>query len=97
VNNPARSTPGVNLTTANVILQEDSYLNRRIDETRVSFVSNAVPAYLELELGVLEPDAFRRYQGLKEGSPTKAREFLEKQAAKVHIFRQRIPIRTEVP
>ncbi len=62
-------------------------------ETQFSFVSNALPAYLELELGVLEPGALKQYQSLRD-SPKTANAYLQKQAAKVHLFRQRIPIRT---
>jgi hypothetical protein len=62
--------------------------------------SNAVPAYLELELGVLEPHILERYRGI--GGPINPpapaiqiaqREYLSNHVAQVHLFRQRIPIR----
>lgn len=76
----------------NVILQADPRDPTRT-QTRVFFVSNAVPGYLELELGVLEPTTLKQYDSLRD-SPNTAASFLKKQAAKVHLFRQRIPIRT---
>lgn len=74
----------------NVLLRQD------LDKvtTRSVFLSNAVPAYVELELGILEPDALDKYNALRNGPPQLARDFLKKQADKVHIFRQQIPIRT---
>jgi hypothetical protein len=63
--------------------------------TLTAFRSNAVPAYLELELGVLEPDALRIYQQMiNDQQPAQARAFLEKRIGKVQIFRKRIPVRT---
>jgi prepilin-type N-terminal cleavage/methylation domain-containing protein len=66
------------------------------NETQFSFASNAVPGYVELELGVLEPAAYKQYQSLMVpgASPQVAQNFLARQGAKVHLFRQRIPIRT---
>ena len=55
------------------------------------FVSNAVPAFVELELGILEPQVLQRYRAL--GSPEAQRNFLSNRVAQVHLFRQRIPIR----
>ena len=63
--------------------------------TLTTFRSNALPAYLELELGVLEPDAVRTYnQMIKDDQPAQAANFLQRRIAKVQIFRKRIPLRT---
>jgi type II secretory pathway pseudopilin PulG len=79
----------------NVILQPDSVRNRVVPtETRFAFLSNALPAYLELELGVLEPEALKRYQAMRDAPPPAAANFLKQQAPRVHLFRTRIPIRT---
>jgi hypothetical protein len=81
------------ITNANVVLSQASQADTNI--TFTSFRSNAIPAYLELELGVLEPDAIRVYQQMmKDEQPAQARAFLEKRIAKVQIFRKRIPLRT---
>jgi hypothetical protein len=86
---------------ANVILQQARVPNGSgytplLQETQCTFASNAVPAFIDLELGVLEPAAYKQYQSLvvPGASPKVAQTYLAKQAAKVHLFRQRIPIRT---
>jgi hypothetical protein len=55
------------------------------------FMSNAVPAYLELEMGILEPQILQKYRSIPLGPP--ARQYLSNHVAQVHIFRQRIPVR----
>lgn len=81
---------------ANVILRQEnrsSNLPWR-NETQFFFLGEAVPAYLELELAVLEPEALKRYEALRDGPPSVAQNYLEQQSHRVHLFRQRIPIRT---
>ncbi len=85
------ASTAVNLADSNVSLQQDPMDPNRL-QTQFAFTSNAVPSYVELELGVLEPAAYKQYQGL-EGTSAGV-SFLQKQASKVHLFRQRIPIRT---
>jgi hypothetical protein len=58
------------------------------------FRSNAVPAYLELELGILEAKTAERCRNLPVASQTK---FLESKAGNVQIFRQRIAVRNVIP
>src|SRR5207245_714715 len=53
------------------------------------FVSNALPAYLELELGILEPAVVDRYRSLYPNSGAQLK-YLSNHVAQVHIFRQRI-------
>jgi hypothetical protein len=55
------------------------------------YLSNALPAFVDLELGVLEAPAFEQYRALQV-NPQLATNFLGRQAAKVHLFRQRVPI-----
>jgi hypothetical protein len=55
------------------------------------FTNNAVPAYVELELGVLEPAVLKRYDSIPD--PLIASNFLAAHAGNVHLFRQRIAIR----
>ena len=55
------------------------------------FVSNAVPAEVELELGVLENTTLERFKAI--GNAVAQRNYLSNHAANVHIFRQRVPIR----
>jgi type II secretory pathway pseudopilin PulG len=55
------------------------------------FMSNALPAYVEVELGILEPQVLRRYRSIE--SPAAQLAYLTNHAAQVHLFRQRIPVR----
>jgi prepilin-type N-terminal cleavage/methylation domain-containing protein len=80
-----RQNPGTN----NVVLRQDV-----ANQTQMIFLTNALPAYLELELGVLEQATLIQYDSLRDGAANVALDFLKKKATKVHLFRQRIPIRT---
>jgi len=55
------------------------------------FLSNAIPAYLEFELAVLEPRAYQRI--LSMPSEDARLRYLEQNAGMVHIFRKRFPLR----
>jgi hypothetical protein len=55
------------------------------------FMSNAAPAYVELEMGILEPQVLQKYRSIALQSA--ALQYLSNHVAQVHIFRQRIPIR----
>lgn len=59
------------------------------------FLSNAVPAAVEIELGFLESRTLDRAKGIPD-VPAR-REYVERQAGRVHLFRQRIPIRSVDP
>ena len=61
------------------------------DRRFYTFLNDWLPAYVEVELGVLEPGAREQF---KVQPPALRRKFLENKAAQVHLFRQRIPIRT---
>ena len=78
----------------------DSQVGRYIvsgDETKgYAFTGSALPAFVDVELAVLEPAALTRFKYRAEsdvpGYP-KARAYLAEQAGRLHVFRQRIPIR----
>jgi prepilin-type N-terminal cleavage/methylation domain-containing protein len=61
------------------------------------FWSNAVPASVELQLGILELHAWERYNSI--GDPTARFNYLQRDdtASRVQLFRQRIPIRNVNP
>ena len=63
------------------------------------FCSNTVPASLEMELGILEQHALDRY--LSIGAPAARLNYLRSAdyylSSRVHLFRQRIPIRNVDP
>jgi len=56
------------------------------------FISNAVPAFVELEMGILEPQLLQRFRAFT-GNPVSQLNFLSNNVARTHLFRQRIPIR----
>ena len=53
--------------------------------------SNTVPAAVEIQLGVLEDRALRHAESLPASSAAQT-AYLAQQAAKVHVFRQRVNI-----
>lgn len=63
-----------------------------LGESRLIFVDTALPTAVELELGVIEPQVADRMRSMP--NPTIAGEYFARQAGRVHLFQQRIPIRT---
>lgn len=64
----------------------------RPGETAFSFESGSLPAYVDLELGVLTPSTYEQFKSIPNTNA--AREYLVEQSGSVSLFRQRIPIRT---
>ena len=71
------------------------------DQISYRFVSNAVPAYVELEIGFLEPHLVDRYKALEESDAfatlmdtPHARAYFSNRVANCHIFRKRIAVRS---
>lgn len=58
---------------------------------RCLFYSNAVPAAVEIELGILEERTAERARSI--ASPTARYNYLTNEAGKVHLFRLRVPVR----
>lgn len=52
------------------------------------YQTNRLPAQLEIELGILEPQTLEQAKSVAD-----PKAYLERQIGKVHIFRQQIPIR----
>jgi type II secretory pathway pseudopilin PulG len=64
-----------------------------LGEVGCYFFSNAVPAAVELELGVLEDRTLQRAESLPNVSPAWAQSnYLSQQSSHVHLFRQRVTI-----
>jgi prepilin-type N-terminal cleavage/methylation domain-containing protein len=53
-----------------------------------------LPEYVELELGILEPDTLKNMEG-RTLTPADAAAYLASKAGRIHLFRQRIPIRIQ--
>ena len=62
-----------------------------------NFYSNAVPASVEFELGVLEQRALERYNSIPAANAAARAKYLQDQAGKVHLFRMRVPVRNVDP
>jgi hypothetical protein len=61
------------------------------------FASNAIPAAVELELGLLEQRAWERYNSIGGAPARLAYLKREETSSRVHLFRQRIPLRNVNP
>jgi len=59
------------------------------------FYSNTVPAYVEVEVGVLEQQTWERYQSIPDYNAQT--NYLSLHAGNVHLFRERVPIRNVDP
>ncbi|MBI2924848.1 MAG: prepilin-type N-terminal cleavage/methylation domain-containing protein [Verrucomicrobia bacterium] len=64
----------------------------KVSQDFLAHATNPLPAYLELELATLEADVVEQLKSM--GSPQLARNFFTNQVGRVHLFRQRLPIRT---
>jgi len=80
--------PDYTVVSTNVDVRGDIIRN---DQAAIYMTSNAVPAFVELELGVLEPQVLRKYYAIPNAAAKV--QFLARYAPNVHIFRQRIPVR----
>lgn len=64
---------------------------------RTSFdFTNSLPAFVDVEIGVLEPDALKQFESLQGLDRTVAQKFLRDHAGQIHFFRERVPIRNYV-
>src|SRR5579884_1295833 len=68
-----------------------------VDYLSANFQGDALPASVEIELGVLEDRALAHYRALTNLPAPTAWSYLTNHAAQVHIFRQRVPIRDVNP
>ena len=57
--------------------------------------SNTLPAYVDIELGVMEPATLKQFQSLT-GNVVIAQQFLREHEGRIHFFRERVPIRNFV-
>jgi type II secretory pathway pseudopilin PulG len=62
-----------------------------------SFYSNAVPASVEIEMGVVEDKTLQHAESLESAGGAAVTSYLAQHAGQVHIFRQRVPIRNVDP
>lgn len=84
-------TNQVDAATNVVILGQALGTIGRMVVTDNLFLSNAIPTYVEIELGLLEPQAWDKLKAI--GNDDVRRQYLLKNSGRVHLFRKRIPIR----
>jgi len=86
--------PYTELTTSNIVVQAAGKAVQP-EIGAYTFYSNAVPAYVEFEVGILEPKVLEQYNSIPVAAAQE--KFLQKQAAHVHLFRQRVSVRNVDP
>jgi prepilin-type N-terminal cleavage/methylation domain-containing protein len=68
-------------------------LGRPLGGNNFNYLSNDLPAYLELELAILEPAALERVRGIPNFNAI-TNYLWDRADREIQVFRQRIPIRT---
>jgi hypothetical protein len=85
--------PNVGATNTNIFSSAQT-----AGDYNYAFYSNAVPAYVDIELGIMETPALQQLQALTNPVSSVAYfNFLTNHAAQVHIFRQRVTIPSADP
>ncbi len=69
--------------------------NIRVDNAGsfFEFSNDEVPAYVDIELAILEPSTLAKFRGREDISQAQALEYLQRQIGRTHVFRQRVAIR----
>jgi prepilin-type N-terminal cleavage/methylation domain-containing protein len=59
-----------------------------------AFTNRVMPAYLDIELGVLDPSTLEKFKARAEADPATAKsQYLPQRAGRVQMFRQRVVLR----
>lgn len=68
-----------------------------VGKTRSAFYDDALPAYVELEIGILDPATLEKVKSM-EGNSELVQDFLSQQAVNVHLFRRmvRLPLAQKI-
>ena len=74
-------------------IQKSTYATNEVEY--YYFTNNAVPAFVEFELGILEERVLARVKSIPDA--VARRNYLQGQAGRVHIFRTRVPVRNVDP
>lgn len=81
------------ITNGNVVLTPLALVEGEVGKT--AFYSNAVPAFVDFELAIVEPHTYERYKSIPV--LTAQTNYLAQQVGRVHVFRQRVAIRNVDP
>jgi type II secretory pathway pseudopilin PulG len=74
---------------SNVITREIEFVSRK----DYAAVGEELPAFVDIEIGVLEPNTVKQFQALVTANPASAQNFLRQHEGRIHFFRERVPIR----
>jgi hypothetical protein len=81
-------------------ISSNNYVRTRGDVTFPLPASTNVlielPAYVDVEIGVIEPTTLKQYQAIRDLDAARAKTFLTEHVGKIHFFRERVPIRNFV-
>ena len=69
--------------STNIVVQNDG----------LEFYNETLPAWIDVELGIVDPQVYRQFKNISPTSPAGGVNFLRSQAGKMYLFRQRINIR----
>jgi hypothetical protein len=83
-------TNNFNTNVLSGVIVSNTVFNSAVEYT-YAFTNKGLPAYLEIELGVVEPQVAERYRSYPNA--TVASNYLARQAGAIHLFQQRVPIR----
>jgi hypothetical protein len=87
---------GTNIINNNTFLNVSNSFSIAPGEVEsYAFSNNIVPAYVEVQLGVLEPAILKKYKSIPD--PITRSNFLANHAGNVQLFRQRVAIRNVDP
>lgn len=94
-------TPGwETFARTNVLVDTNYYVelttNITVAPDGFEFRGRFIPAYLELEIGLLEPEVTRQFNSIAASDSAAAQNFLAGQLGRIHMFRQRIPVRNHI-
>jgi prepilin-type N-terminal cleavage/methylation domain-containing protein len=90
------ASSAINLAYPQTILErEETSVGVLLGQTRYRFYGDSLPAFMELELGVLDPEVLVRVKSMPNLDA--ARQFLEDKPEAVHLFRRMIPLSTAKP
>ena len=83
-----------NLNAATVVVNE--VLTGRPESSAI-FLSNALPAYVQVEIGLLEPDVVRQYGQMVADSNPRAGAYVQARLSRTQLYRQIVTIRQISP
>jgi hypothetical protein len=91
--NTHRVSDGIVHFTLEAVFITNSLSWTNFVRTNTFWRGDVLPAFVDVELGVLEPQTLKQFQALKDFDVGTAQRFLTNHAAQIHFFRERVPIR----